>query len=316
MDRKLIIMPNWIGDFALALSVIRHAYVELADVTLLVTPPLIPLCTLLSGFPVIPYKRKTRREFRSTISSVRAGDFKEVYVLPPSFSSAWLAFRAAIPQRRGIIRELRGVLLTDPLPASLRSVSQHITYEYSMALKTDYRPPVYWDPVSIDSARHFADSVVLCPGAKFGPAKKWPWFKDLVKLLPEKKIVLLGGSEDLDSAESIETAAPGRVENMIGKTSITDAAAIIAAARLVVSNDSGLMHLAGFLGTPVVGIFGSTSPAWTRPLGKKVHCAKINCECSPCFRRTCRYRHYNCLRNLSADYVASVAAQLVKKKNF
>jgi heptosyltransferase-2 len=316
MPRKLIIMPNWIGDFVLALSVVRHkAMVECADVTLLVAPPLIPLCTLLSGFPVMPYKRKTRREFRSTIASVKAVGFDEVYVLPPSFSSAWLAFHTAIPKRRGISREMRGILLTDALPASLRSPLQHITYEYSITLETDYCPPEYFDPAPIGASRDYLGSVVFCPGAKFGPAKHWRRFGELAKLFPGEKIVLLGGREDEASGQGILSADFGRVENLIGKTSIVDAAAIIAEAKIVISNDSGLMHLAGFLGTPVVGIFGSTTPLWTRPLGKKTLCAKINCVCSPCFRRTCRYGHYNCLKNLTAQHVASVAEQLIKGEN-
>jgi heptosyltransferase II len=313
MPRTLVIMPNWIGDFALALSVVsRKAAIDGADSTLLVAPPLIPLCTLLCGFAVIPYKRKTKAEFRATLKAIKSGGFNTVYVLPPSFSSAWCAFRCTIPRRRGISRELRGRLLTDALPGSLRGTDQHLTYEYALVLETNYNPPEYWQGAAIDTPHRYADAIVLCPGSLYGPAKRWPWFKQLAQLLPGKKIVLLGGAGDKDTGESIEAPAAARIENLIGKTSLIDAAAIIAAARLVISNDSGLMHLAGFLGTPVVGIFGSTSPKWTRPLGKRVVCAKIKCDCSPCFKRTCTYGHYNCLKNLSADYVASAAENLLR----
>ena len=318
MQRSVILMPNWIGDFVLALSVVLHkARVENTDITLLAPPAFFPLCTMLCALPVLPYKRKTREEFRSTLKAVRGGRFDKMYILPPSFSSAWCAFRSAIPKRRGISHELRRILLTEALPASLRDTNQHITYEYSLVLETDYNPPQYGEPVAIDMRRgEYADAVILCPGAQYGPAKKWPWFGELIEKLSEPRIVLLGGPEDTQAGNMVEASAPGRVENLIGKTTIAQAAGIIAAARLVISNDSGLMHLAGFLGTPVVGIFGSTTPVWTAPLGKKTVCAKIHCDCSPCFKRTCKYGHYHCLKNLSPDFVVSAAEHVVKKKNY
>ena len=314
MKRSVIIMPNWIGDFVLALSVVLHkARAENADMTLLSPAPLIPLATLLCGLSVIPYKRKTREEFRSTVAALRQGRFEKIYILPPSFSSAWCAYRTAIPLRRGLARELRGLLLTEKLPPSLRNAAQHITYEYSLVLETDYNPPHYWQPVTIDRRREFSGVIVLCPGSKYGPAKKWPWFRELAMQFPKADIILLGDKEETEAGLSIEAALPGRVNNLIGKTTLVEAAAIIAAAGVVISNDSGLMHLAGFLGAPVVGIFGSTSPVWTMPIGKKTDFAKIPCPCSPCFRRTCRYGHYNCLTKLLPELVISKVNALIAR---
>jgi heptosyltransferase-2 len=282
-------MPNWIGDCALALSAIHHKVsVEDADLTLLVPSSLLSLCGLLSSLPLIPYKRKTNAELRATLRTIKAGNFSAIYVLPHSFSSAWLAYRTGIPKRRGVSRELRGIFLNDALPRSLRSNLQHITYEYAMALETSYSPPEYWRGTTIDKSALSGDKIILCPGSKYGPTKKWPWFKDLVEQLPGKKLMLLGDSGENDTGETIKAVAPDRVENLIGKTSLTEATAIIAGSRLVIANDSGLMHLAGFVGTPVIGIFGSTSPTWTRPLGKKIRIAKTKCDCGPCFDKKCR----------------------------
>ena len=315
MPRKLVIMPNWIGDCALALSVVHHKVLaEDADLTLLVPPPLLPLCGMLSSLALIPYKRKTFAELRATFYTVKTGKFSTVYVLPHSFSSAWFAYRTGIPKRRGVSRELREIFFNDALPRSLRSNTQHITYEYAMALETDYSPPEYWRGAAIDKSPLSVDKIILCPGSKYGPAKKWPWFRDLVDHLPGKKIMLLGDSGENETGESIEAAAPDRVENLIGKTSLTEAATIIAGSRLVIANDSGLMHIAGFVGTPVIGIFGSTSPTWTRPLGKKIRIAKTKCDCGPCFEKKCRCKHYNCLKSISAEYVASLAYQLLNEK--
>jgi heptosyltransferase-2 len=147
--------------------------------------------------------------------------------------------------------------------------------------------------------------VVFCPGAKFGPAKRWPHFRELALMLEHERIVVLGTAEDRDTADEIVRAAGDRVTDLTGKTSLTEAAAIMAGARAVVSNDSGLMHLAGFIGVPVIGIFGSTSPVWTRPLGCKTVVLASGEECSPCFRRTCRYGHYRCQEGIRPETVAA-----------
>lgn len=315
MPRKLVMLPNWIGDCALALSVIHHKVsTEDTDFTLLVPEPLLPLCRLLSSCAIIPYKRKTRLEFRTTLRAVKSGNFSSLYVLPHSFSSAWFAYRTGVPKRRGVSRELRQVFFNDALPRSLRSKSQHITYEYAMVLETDYNPPEYWRGTAIDKSPLSIDKIVLCPGSKYGPAKKWPRFRELVDHLPGKRFVLLGDRGEHETGEAIEAAAPYRIENLIGKTSIVEAATIIAGSRMVIANDSGLMHLAGFIGVPVVGIFGSTSPAWTRPLGKKTSIAKIKYDCDPCFEKKCRHKHYKCLAGISAEHVASLAYQLLNEK--
>ena len=135
--------------------------------------------------------------------------------------------------------------------------------------------PPNWQGAEIDTSIEYAARIVFCPGSRYGPAKQWNGYKNLIELLPGKQIVILGDSTDSDTAESLESAAPDRVVNLAGKTTIVEACRIIAAAKAVVANDSGLMHLAGYCGTPVVGIFGSTSPTWTRPLGTRVGIAYV-----------------------------------------
>lgn len=312
MPRKLIIMPSWIGDCALALSVVHFKTLnEDGDLTLLTPPALVPLCAQLAEFAIIPYKRKTRAELRATLGAVKAGNFSKVYILPHSFSSAWFSFRSRIPLRRGVSRELREIFFNEPLPRSLRTSARHITYEYAIALETAYSPPEYWQGVRIDKSELSSNAIVLCPGSKYGPTKRWPRFGELIEKLQGKKIILLGDKDESETGEAIERLADERIINLIGKTSITEAASIIAGSSLVIANDSGLMHLAGFVGTPVVGIFGSTSAVWTRPLGKKTRIAAAKCGCDPCFRKKCRFGHYNCLKNISAEYVAGLANQLL-----
>jgi heptosyltransferase-2 len=315
MPKELIIMPNWIGDLALALSVVhRKTTMQHTDITLLVPQHLVQLCGVLAGYPVIPYKRGSFREYAKTLGQVRKRHFDKVYVLPHSFSSAAFAFFTGIKKRRGINHELRGIFLTSTLPRSVRTQTRHITYEYALVLETDFVPPDYWQGAEIDKSGEYSGRIVLCPGSKYGPAKQWNGFKALVELLPGKQIVVLGDEQDSETAEALESSSPDRVVNLTGKTTLVEACRIIASAKVVVANDSGLMHLAGYCGTPVVGVFGSTSPTWTRPLGARVGIACVKQQCSPCFGRTCRFKHYNCLKLVTAEHVAQLVHEQLQDK--
>jgi heptosyltransferase II len=315
MAKELVIMPNWLGDCALALSVVhRKTTMQHTSLTLLVHPSLVSLCGALCGHPIIPFNRSTLTGYRATLQQVREQRFDAVSVLPPSFSSALFSFLTRAKKRRGISGELRGPLLTQALPRSLRDCSRHLTYEYAMVLETDFVPPEYWQGFKIDKPENFAGRIVFCPGSKYGPAKQWKGFAALAELLPGKEIVVLGDADDAAAAEVIEAVDPGRVKNLAGKTSLVEAARIISHAKVVIANDSGLMHCAGFMGTPVVGIFGSTSPAWTRPLGSKVRVAHVKTDCSPCLKRTCRFNDCHCLTRITPDMVLTLIHQLVPDK--
>ncbi len=300
MMPSVVLLPNWIGDLLLALSVVaRFPEERRRNTTLLVPKHMGGLVRLLCDLPQIPFDRADGAELARTVAAVRAGGFRSIYLLPYSFSSAWFAVKSGVPNRRGLSREMRRFLLTDPLPGSLRNKSRHITMEYAEILDTSFSPPELWDGVGVKPDRTYAGSIVYCPGAAYGPAKRWPHFPELAGLQKGYGIVVLGTAADGDSAREVGRTAPGRVRDLTGRTSLAEAAAIMAGARAVVSNDSGLMHLAGYLGVPVIGIFGSTSPVWTRPLGKRSVAVGSPEPCSPCFQRSCRYGHYRCLGQIT-----------------
>ena len=308
MTSSVVLLPNWIGDLLLALSIVEKLpEVRRSRTTLLVPKGMGVLASQLCDLPQIPYDRADAGERSLTLSRVRTGGFRSIYLLPYSFSSAWFALRSGIPHRRGLSREMRGFLLTDPLSGSLRDKTRHITREYSEILDTSFSPPEAWTGRSIEADRSCEGAFVYCPGAAYGPAKRWPYFPDLAKLHQRQGIIVLGTAADSASAKEIAAAAPGRVTDLTGRTSLTEAARIMAGAHAVISNDSGLMHLAGYLGVPVVGVFGSTSAVWTRPLGERCVVMQSAESCSPCFERTCRYGHYRCLAAISAEAVARAA---------
>jgi heptosyltransferase-2 len=137
---------------------------------------------------------------------------------------------------------------------------------------------------------------VFCPGAEYGPAKRWPYFAELSRRLAAQTVIL-GSSNDRAAAQEIL----GR--NLVGATSLDEAIALIAGADYVVTNDSGLMHVAAALGRPQVALFGSSSPRHTPPLSAAARVIWLGIECSPCYQRECPLGHFRCMRELSVESV-------------
>jgi len=150
--------------------------------------------------------------------------------------------------------------------------------------------------------------LVFCPGAEYGPAKRWPpeYFAALAQMVgqsfPYTQIVALGSPKDAPLAQAIAERAPN-VRNLCGQTALGEACALISRANAVVTNDSGLMHVAAALRRPLVAVYGSTDPRHTPPLSELAKVQWLHLECSPCFERECPLGHLNCLRQLSAEQV-------------
>ena len=162
--------------------------------------------------------------------------------------------------------------------------------------------------------------LALCPGAEFGESKRWPCshFAHLATEFIARgwQVWLFGGQKDAAAgtaiADSLAQAHRHRLTDLIGRTSLLDAVDLLACADAVVSNDSGLMHVAAALGRRVVGVFGSTSERFTPPLGARTQAISLSLPCRPCFERTCRYGHYDCLQKLSPARVLAVLDQLLE----
>ena len=312
-------MPNWIGDLVLGLAVaLRKRKAEAhgsRDFSLIVPERLCGLARLLCDLPVIPLRRRPAAARWESVRSVREQLFAKLYLLPHSFSSALFGFFTRIPVRRGVAMELRSLLLTERIAPFVASRDRHLTHEYAKVLETEAVDPALWKGTGLQSpvklSADWTGAIVLCPGAVYGPAKQWPHFDELVRLLPEYRFVIAGDGKDRSEAARIASLAPSRIVTLAGETTLEEAAAIIAEASLVVSNDSGLLHVAGFLGTPCIGIYGSTSSTWTRPVGGSVRIAHGSCPRAPCFRRVCPEKHYHCLGSIAPETVAAMARELL-----
>jgi heptosyltransferase-2 len=237
---------------------------------------------------------------------LRERGYDEAYVLPNTMKSALAPSFARIPLRVGYLGESRVGLLNrihkagadrEPMALHYARLAEESGAEPTLPLPA---PALSFskEGVAAAAARFRIEGryIALCPGAEYGPAKRWPYFRELAARL-DAQVVLLGSRGDLKQGEGIQGA------NLIGKTTLDEAIDLIAGAAAVVSNDSGLMHVAAATGTPLVALFGSSSPEHTPPLSARARVVWLRPECSPCFERECPLGHFKCLRELSVERV-------------
>jgi heptosyltransferase-2 len=313
MRRVLIRLPNWLGDALMARPLLLGLRASLPAANIAAVGPE-PLLELLAGdgawdeahaWPLRP----------GALAALRSPRAEAALVLAPSFSSAWFAFRTGAERRVGFANEGRSFLLTRALRRGARG-DRHLSREFAelgISLGIAPRSPLPALPVS-DAAREEAKGLLdlppgtpyalLAPGATFGPAKRWPSerFAEAGRRMARQgwKLFACGGAGEKEACDQV-AAACGAV-SLAGRTRLPVMAALCARARAVVSNDSGMAHLAGAVGAATVAVFGSTSAAWTAPLGAKVAVAQRPPVCAPCFARTCRIG-YRCLEAVTVDDV-------------
>lgn len=277
----LIVSTNWIGDAVMsmpALQLFRQEHPE-AEITVLARPL---IGSLWAMHPAVDHFQTMGKAF-PTIAKMRQTHFDRAYIFPNSFRSAFVPFMAGVPRRIGPRGHWRRLMLTEPvhLPEG------HQQFEYMKILGVQGRPPAPQLNVPQEASRtleeklrpfpnHGRPVITLLPGAARGPSKRWPpeYFILLAKKLRDALgalVVLGGGPDDAVACAEIAKAVGGPdVISLAGQTTIPEWAALLKMSRCVVSNDSGGMHLATAIGTPVVAIFGLTDPGKTGPLGHSV----------------------------------------------
>jgi heptosyltransferase-2 len=300
--RTLVVAPNWIGDALMAQPLLAR----LGGTIDVLAPPWVapvvrrmPEVAEVIEAPLRHGALQLGERWRLARELKRRG-YDRAVVLPNSWKSALIPFFTGIPERVGYLGEMRYGLLNK----TFRNEKQPMPVHYARLAGESGAParPLQVSRQEIEeaNARHGieGDYVVFCPGAEYGPAKRWPYFRELAAAVGTP-VVLLGSKNDEQAAAGIAG------KNLVGKTSLDDALRLIAGASAVVSNDSGLMHVAAALDRPQVALFGSSSPEHTPPASSKARVLWLRVECSPCFERECPLGHFRCMKEMGVDQVLS-----------
>lgn len=251
--------------------------------------------------------------------------YRQAFVLPNSWKSALVPFFADIPLRSGYVGESRyGLLNLLYRRAAAADHREPMTLHYARLSEPPGTAPAeplpeprlrVEDAAARATARRFGfaphSNTVLCPGAEYGPAKRWPagHFGALAAALASRgnRVWLLGSASDAAACDEVVGAAgpagSGAVASLAGRTTLDEAIDLVACADAVVTNDSGLMHVAAALDRPLVALFGSSSPKHTPPLSARARVVWLGLDCSPCFARTCPLGHFRCMREITFERV-------------
>lgn len=336
--RILIVGPSWVGDMVMAQTLFvclkqRHPQCEIDVLAPEWSRPILermPEVRQALSFPLGHgvLDLATRRKIGKSL----AGQYDQAILLPNSLKSALVPFFASIPKRTGWKGEMRYGLLNDIRVLDKERYPLMIERFMALAYDQDVEiPKPYPQPrlQIIEASRAEALAkfglgldrpvLALCPGAEFGESKRWPaehYAKVAeIKIRDGWQVWLFGSKNDHGVGEEIrERLIPGLREeaiNLAGQTSLAEAIDLMSAARAVVSNDSGLMHVAAALNRPLAAVYGSTSPEFTPPLADQVEVVRLGLWCSPCFDRVCRFGHTNCLRDLKPRLVIEALDRLV-----
>lgn len=294
LPRKLVVRsPNWLGDAVMAMPALEWLRQQ-GDYELSILSP-----EKIAGlWKLLPWVKEvifTSPSIWETAARLRAHSFEGAILLPNSLRTGLEAYLAGIPLRLGFRGHWRRLLLTHSRPRlSMKASRRHQAYDLLelVAGQNENLPEPLLPTVRIPSPPLISEPYfALCPGAEYGPAKRWPAerFAGVAKALAADglKPVILGAGGDAPVASEIETRLEGRALNLAGRTNFESFLSYLAHAQVVICNDSGSMHVAALLGVPTIAIFGSTEPALTGPLNDCVRVVRERPECSPCFLRVC-----------------------------
>ncbi|MDX1466754.1 MAG: lipopolysaccharide heptosyltransferase II [Halomonas sp.] len=325
-ERILVVGPSWVGDMVMAQSLFKSLKARHPGCRIGVVAPgwSRPILERMDEVDEVAGLEVGHGEFglatRRRLAASLRGRFDRAIVLPRSWKSALVPFLARIPRRTGFIGEQRFGLLNDRRALDKATLDQTVKRFVALGLSREEaeggdfalpRPSLRLDIDNLVEQRHALGlssrpAIGMMPGAEYGPAKQWPlaYFRELARALVVEgfEVRVLGGPKDVDAGEAIADGLP-HTHNLCGRTRLADAVDLLGDCRQVVTNDSGLMHVAAAVGTRVQAVYGSSSPTYTPPLTDNAEIHYLALDCSPCFQRTCPLGHTNCLKQLAPERV-------------
>lgn len=322
LKKILLIAPAWVGDFVMANSLMRILQNQETDCVIDVVAPawtaplgmrmpeVNELLILNIGHGVLGLATRWKLGYK-----LRDRHYQQAFILPNSFKSALVPFIAHTALRTGYLGEMRWGLIND-----VRRITSGRTIDQFVALGLTAHAPlpeIFPLPrliANIENAHVILNKLAinptakpilaLCPGAEYGSAKRWPpkYFAEVARYFGEHgwQVWLFGSERDATITKEIKQVIDKNyLYDFAGRLSLAESVDVLALSNVVVSNDSGLMHVAAALDLPVIALFGSSDPYHTPPLSKKALILYQKLPCSPCFKRDCPHRHLNCLNDLT-----------------
>ena len=326
-ERILIVGPAWVGDMVMAQSLFM---------TLQSTHPKVEIDVLAPGWslPLLARMPEVNQAIEVPLGHGQFGFFQrlkigwglrnkhytQAIILPRSFKSALIPFFAGIPRRTGYRGEMRFGLINDIRRLDKKVLTQTVQRYVALGLRHNVAaaPHALYPKLEVNKRKQeelllkfklSSDKPIICimPGAEYGPAKQWPIEKyaKLAAILADKgmQVWIIGSAKESVLGDKMSMERETSIYNLCGQTSLVEAVDLVAMADYVVTNDSGLMHVACATGRNVIAIYGSSSPAYTPPLSKDANVIYHALECSPCFKRVCPLGHTLCLEGITENEV-------------
>jgi heptosyltransferase-2 len=321
----LVVAPSWIGDMVMAQPLLARLQAnQQPHIDVLALPWIKPLLSRMPGVDgvvdmPIGHGRLALSERYHLGKSLR-GRYAQAIVLPNTLKSALIPWFARIPRRTGYTGESRYGLLNDRRTLDKEGMPKLVT-RYAALASADHsvdESPLY--PIlqvtpaqqaqtcqDLDISVPDSGVLGLCPGAEFGEAKRWPveHYVEVARHALDKgqAVWLFGSEKDQAVTRQINELCGGQCLDLAGKTTLDQAIDLMSLTQTVITNDSGLMHVACALGRRVIALFGSSSPAYTPPLSDQATVLSLGLDCSPCFERSCPLGHLDCLQKLPPEMV-------------
>lgn len=333
--RILIIGPAWVGDMVMVQSLFMALKDQNQDNIIDVIAP-------HWSAPVLARMPEVRRIIevdlphgalvlsrRIQVGKRLRGQYDQAIVCPRTFKSALIPYFAKIPQRTAYRGEMRYGIVNDMRPLdtdiTYKSVEKYVNLgsEDSTTINV---PNINFPRLHVDiNKRHITAQklgvneskpfVALMPGAEYGPSKRWPaeHFGELALKFKDDglDVYAFGSPKDKNIGEEIAAFSNHAAKNLCGQTSLEEVIDLLSLAKVAITNDSGLMHIAAAVNRPLVAIYGAITPEYTPPLSNKAEIQYLNLDCSPCWKKECPFGHYNCLRNMEVSSVYESASRLL-----